>query len=161
MLNGMVFFLLGTELPTLATPVLSISTCDTLWMFLAIVLLTAIMFGIRFVMISAVFAQRAWRAKRSLKKIWKGATLLTFSGVKGTVSIATILLLPIANMTALEHSLLLFTVAGVTLLSFLIGILVLPRLATGPAHTTNHYMQIAILNDVVRELDNDLKQSVN
>ena len=110
-------------------------------MFLAIVLLTAIMFGIRFVMISAVFAQRAWRTKRSLKKIWKGATLLTFSGVKGTVSIATILLLPIANMTALEHSLLLFTVAGVTLLSFLIGILVLPKLATGPAHTTNHYMQ--------------------
>lgn len=161
MLNGMVFFLLGTELPTLATPVLSISTCDTLWMFLAIVLLTAIMFGIRFVMISAVFAQRAWRTKRSLKKIWKGATLLTFSGVKGTVSIATILLLPIANMTALEHSLLLFTVAGVTLLSFLIGILVLPKLATGPAHTTNHYMQIAILNDVVGELEKDLKQSTN
>ena len=88
-LNGMVFFLLGTELPTLATPVLSSSTYDTLWMLLAIVLLTAIMFGIRFVMISAVFAQRAWRTKRSLKKIWKVATILTFSGVKGTVSIAT------------------------------------------------------------------------
>ena len=94
-LNGMVFFLLGTELPTLATPVLSSSTYDTLWMLLAIVLLTAIMFGIRFVMISAVFAQRAWRTKRSLKKIWKVATILTFSGVKGTVSIATILLLPV------------------------------------------------------------------
>ena len=159
MLNGMVFFLLGTELPTLAAPVLRSTTYDNLWMLLAIVLLTATMFGIRFVMISAVFAQRAWRAKRSLKKIWKGATLLTFSGVKGTVSIATILLLPVANMTALEHSLLLFTVAGVTLLSFLTGILVLPKLATGPAHTTNHYMQIAILNDVVGELEKDLKQS--
>lgn len=68
MLNGMVFFLLGTELPTLATPVLRSSTYDNLWMLLAIVLLTATMFGIRFVMISAVFAQRAWRAKRSLKK---------------------------------------------------------------------------------------------
>ena len=152
MLNGMVFFLLGTELPTLAAPVLRSTTYDNLWMLLAIVLLTATMFGIRFVMISAVFAQRAWRAKRSLKKIWKGATLLTFSGVKGTVSIATILLLPVANMTALEHSLLLFTVAGV---------LVLPKLATGPAHTTNHYMQIAILNDVVGELEKDLKQSTN
>ena len=161
MLNGMVFFLLGTELPTLAAPVLRSTTYDNLWMLLAIVLLTATMFGIRFVMISAVFAQRAWRAKRSLKKIWKGATLLTFSGVKGTVSIATILLLPVANMTALEHSLLLFTAAGVTLLSFLTGILVLPKLATGPAHTTNHYMQIAILNDVVGELEKDLKQSTN
>ena len=71
-LNGMVFSLLGTELPTLATPVLSSSTYDTLWMLLAIVLLTAIMFGIRFVMISAVFAQRAWRTKRSLKKNMEG-----------------------------------------------------------------------------------------
>ena len=75
------------------------------------------------------------------------------------MSIATILLLPLANMTTLEHSLLLFTVAGVTLLSFLTGILVLPKLATGAAHTTNHYMQIAILNDVVGELGKDLKQS--
>lgn len=91
----------------------------------------------------------------------EGCYAFDFSGVKGTVSIATILLLPIANMTALEHSLLLFTVAGVTLLSFLIGILVLPKLATGPAHTTNHYMQIAILNDVVGELEKDLKQSTN
>ena len=68
MLNGMVFFLLGTELPTLAAPVLRSSTYDNLWMLLAIILLTATMFGIRFVMISAVFVQRAWRAKRSLKK---------------------------------------------------------------------------------------------
>lgn len=159
MLNGMVFFLLGTELPTLAMPVLQSSTYDNLWLLLAIVLLTATMFAIRFVMISAVFAQRAWKNKRPLKRIWKSATLLTFSGVKGTVSIATILLLPLANMTTLEHSLLLFTVAGVTLLSFLTGILVLPKLATGSAHTTNHYMQIAILNDVVGELGKDLKQS--
>lgn len=53
--------------------------------------------------------------------------LLTFSGVKGTVSIATILLIP----TALEkkYPLLLFLVAGVTLLSFLTGLVVLPRLS--------------------------------
>ena len=48
------FFLLGTELPSLAAPVLRSSTYDNLWMLLAIVLLTATMFGIRFVMISAV-----------------------------------------------------------------------------------------------------------
>ena len=56
--------------------------------------------------------------------------------------------LPYNNICLLYTS----TVAGVTLLSFLTGILVLPKLATGPAHTTNHYMQIAILNDVVDEL---------
>ena len=159
MLNGMVFFLLGTELPTLAAPVLRSSTYDNLWMLLAIVLLTATMFGIRFVMISAVFAQRAWRAKRSLKKIWKVQLFNLFWCQRNSLNSHPFCL--VANMTALEHSLLLFTVAGVTLLSFLTGILVLPKLATGPAHTTNHYMQIAILNDVVGELEKDLKQSTN
>ena len=53
------------------------------------------------------------------KKIWKGATLLTFSGVKGTVSIATILLLPVANITALEHSLLLLYGSGCDLAELL------------------------------------------
>ena len=58
----------GDRTLTLAALVLRSTTYDNLWMLLAIVLLTATMFGIRFVMISAVFAQRAWRAKRSLKK---------------------------------------------------------------------------------------------
>ncbi|MFR6600397.1 MAG: hypothetical protein ACLUSV_06895 [Streptococcus sp.] len=38
---------MGTELPTLAAPVLRSTTYDNLWMLLAIVLLTATMFGIR------------------------------------------------------------------------------------------------------------------
>lgn len=159
MLNGIVFLLLGTELPSLAIPVLKSTAYDNLWMLFVVLLLTAAMFAIRFLMIWGVFAIRAWRTKRPLRRVLKSATLLTFSGVKGTVSIATILLLPVANLTELEHSLLLFTVAGVTFVSFLVGILVLPKLATGPAGVTNHYMQIAILNDVVSELEKDLMQS--
>ncbi|BAQ23693.1 cation:proton antiporter [Streptococcus troglodytae] len=158
-LNGMVFLLLGTEIPTLAKPVLQSTAYSNLWMLLVVVLLTAAMFSIRFVMIGTVFALRAWRTDRPFARVLKSSLLLTFSGVKGTVSIATILLLPIANMTELEHSLLLFTVAGVTLLSFLIGILVLPKLAGSPAASTNPYMQIAILNDVVSELGKDLIQT--
>ncbi len=57
MLNGMVFFPLGDRTSTLAAPVLRSTTYDNLWMLLGIVLLTATIFGIRFVMISAVFAQ--------------------------------------------------------------------------------------------------------
>ena len=64
-------------------------------------------------------------------------------------------------MTALEHSLLLFTVAGVTLLSFLTGILVLPKLATGPAHTTNHYSRLPFSMMWSMSWKKDLKQSTN
>lgn len=62
--------------------------------------------------------------------------LLTFSGVKGTVSIATILLIP--SHLEQEYPLLLFLVAGVTLLSFLTGLLVLPHLSEEQEESKDH-----------------------
>ena len=87
----------------------------------------------------------------------KEMLLLTFSGVKGTVSIATILLIP----TKLEqdYPLLLFLVAGVTLLSFLTGLVALPRLAEAREEEAEHLMHIAILNEVVEQLEAGLKQT--
>ena len=92
-----------------------------------------------------------------MSKYWRDIALLTFSGVKGTVSIATILLIP----TALEqeYPLLLFLVAGVTLLSFLTGLVVLPRLSENKEESSDYLMYIAILNDVVQELEEDLKHT--
>ena len=66
-----------------------------------------------------------FRLKKSIDKYLKDALLLTFSGVKGTVSIATILLIPTHLEAEYPSSLVL--VAGVTLCSFLIGLLVLPK----------------------------------
>ena len=85
--------------------------------------------------------------------------LLTFSGVKGTVSIATILLIP-SNLEQ-EYPLLLFLVAGVTLLSFLIGLLVLPHLSEEQEETKDYLMHIAILNEVTAELEKELEGHKN
>ena len=81
--------------------------------------------------------------------------LLTFSGVKGTVSIATILLIP-SNLEQ-EYPLLLFLVAGVTLVSFLTGLLVLPHLSDEQEESKDHLMHIAILNEVTLELEKSWK----
>ena len=83
--------------------------------------------------------------------------LLTFSGVKGTVSIATILLIP-SNLEQ-EYPLLLFLVAGVTLVSFLTGLLVLPHLSEEKEPSKDQLMHIAILNDVAMELEKDLENT--
>ncbi|MDK7057759.1 sodium:proton antiporter, partial [Streptococcus agalactiae] len=79
--------------------------------------------------------------KKKMSKYWRDIALLTFSGVKGTVSIATILLIP----TALEqkYPLLLFLVAGVTLLSFLTGLVILPRLSENKEESSDYLMHIA------------------
>lgn len=157
MLNGAVFVILGIELETIAEPILKSPVYDNLWLLLTILLLTIVLFVIRFVMIYGFYFGRSLRLKKKMSKYWRDIALLTFSGVKGTVSIATILLIP----TALEqeYPLLLFLVAGVTLLSFLTGLVVLPRLSENKEESSDYLMYIAILNDVVQELEEDLKHT--
>ena len=48
--------------------------------------------------------------------------------------------------------------AGVTLVSFIAGLVVLPKLSEDKEETNDYLMQIAILNDVVMELEADPKE---
>ena len=156
-LNGSVFVILGMELEMISKPILSSPIYNNLLLVLSVFLLTALLFLIRFVMVYLFYWYRTVRLKKSLRNYLKDALLLTFSGVKGTVSIATILLIP--TKIEKEYPILLFLVAGVTLVSFIAGLVVLPKLSEDKEETNNYLMQIAILNDVVMELEADLKNS--
>ena len=159
MLNGSVFVILGMELEMIAEPILSNTIYNPLLLLVSIVLLTFLLFTIRFLMIYGYYAVRTKRLKKNMKKYMKDMLLLTFSGVKGTVSIATILLIP-SNLEQ-EYPLLLFLVAGVTLLSFLTGLLVLPHLSDEQEESKDYLMHIAILNEVTLELEKDLEGTRN
>ena len=159
MLNGSVFVILGMELEMIAEPILTNPLYNPLLLLVSVVLLTFLLFAIRFVMIYGFYVWRTRRLKKSLRKYMKDMLLLTFSGVKGTVSIATILLIP-SNLEQ-EYPLLLFLVAGVTLLSFLTGLLVLPHLSEEQEETKDYLMHIAILNEVTAELEKELEGHKN
>ena len=153
-LNGSVFVLLGMELEMISEPILRTPFYNNLLLIATVLLLTGLLFLIRFLMVYGFYWYRGFRLKKSIDKYLKDALLLTFSGVKGTVSIATILLIP-THLEA-EYPVLLFLVAGVTLCSFLIGLLVLPKLSEDKEESNDHLMHIAILNDVVMLLEKDL-----
>ena len=159
MLNGSVFVILGMELEMIAEPILTNPLYSPLLLLVSVVLLTFLLFAIRFVMIYGFYVWRTRRLKKNLRKYMKDMLLLTFSGVKGTVSIATILLIP-SNLEQ-EYPLLLFLVAGVTLLSFLTGFLVLPHLSEEQEETKDYLMHIAILNEVTGELEKELEGHKN
>ena len=159
MLNGSVFVILGMELEMIAEPILTNPLYDPLLLLVSVVLLTLLLFAIRFVMIYGFYIWRTRRLKKSLHNYMKDMLLLTFSGVKGTVSIATILLIP--SHLEQEYPLLLFLVAGVTLLSFLTGLLVLPHLSEEQEETKDYLMHIAILNEVTGELEKELEGHKN
>ena len=153
-LNGSVFVLLGMELEMISEPILRTPFYNNLLLIVTVLLLTGLLFLIRFLMVYGFYWYRGFRLKKSIDKYLKDALLLTFSGVKGTVSIATILLIP-THLEA-EYPVLLFLVAGVTLCSFLIGLLILPKLSEDKEESNDHLMHIAILNDVVMLLEKEL-----
>ena len=159
MLIGSVFVILGMELEMIAEPILTNPLYNPLLLLVSVVLLTFLLFAIRFVMIYGFYIWRTRRLKKNLRNYMKDMLLLTFSGVKGTVSIATILLIP-SNLEQ-EYPLLLFLVAGVTLLSFLTGLLVLPHLSEEQEETKDYLMHIAILNEVTGELEKELEGHKN
>ena len=159
MLNGSVFVILGMELEMIAEPILTNPLYNPLLLLVSVVLLTFLLFAIRFVMIYGFYIWRTRRLKKNLRNYMKDMLLLTFSGVKGTVSIATILLIP-SNLEQ-EYPLLLFLVAGVTLLSFLTGLLVLSHLSEEQEETKDYLMHIAILNEVTGELEKELEGHKN
>ena len=159
MLNGSVFVILGMELEMIAEPILKSAFYNKVLLLLSVFLLTFLLFAIRFFMIYGFYVFRIKRLQKSLHKYMKDMLLLTFSGVKGTVSIATILLIP--TDLEQEYPLLLFLVAGVTLLSFLTGLVVLPHLSEEQKTSTDQLMHIAILNAVAVELEKDLDKTKN
>ena len=159
MLNGSVFVILGMELEMIAEPILTNPIYSPLLLLVSLIALTFVLFAIRFVMIYGYYAYRTRRLKKKLNKYIKDMLLLTFSGVKGTVSIATILLIP-SNLEQ-EYPLLLFLVAGVTLVSFLTGLLILPHLSDEQEESKDYLMHIAILNEVTSELEKELETHKN
>jgi len=159
MLNGSVFVILGMELEMIAEPILINPIYNPLLLLVSLLALTFVLFAIRFVMIYGYFAYRTRRLKKKLNKYIKDMLLLTFSGVKGTVSIATILLIP-SNLEQ-EYPLLLFLVAGVTLVSFLTGLVVLPHFSDEQEESKDYLMHIGILNEVTLELEKELEDTKN
>ena len=153
MLNGSVFIILGIELEMIAEPILKSPIYDNLLLLVSIVLLTFLLFALRFIMLFTFYFIRIRRLHKNVGNYLKEMLLLTFSGVKGTVSIATILLIP--SQLEQDHPLLLFLVAGVTFLS----LLTLPHLSEEIEEEAEHLMHIAILNEVVSELEAGLKQA--
>ena len=153
-LNGSVFVLLGMELEMISEPILRTPFYNNLLLIVTVLLLMGLLFLIRFLMVYGFYWYRGFQLKKSIDKYLKDALLLTFSGVKGTVSIATILLIP-THLEA-EYPVLLFLVAGVTLCSFLLGLLILPKLSEDKEESNDHLMHIAILNDVVMLLEKEL-----
>ena len=140
--NGLIFLLLGLQLPDIIKAVVSHE--PTLWptllyrgldvvaIFLALVLL-------RFVWVQSIWRLsvllRRWRGKGALTQVptARSCWLLTVGGVRGAVTLAGVMSVPIlmGSEAFPERDLLIFIAAGVILLSLICACIALPLLLRG------------------------------
>ncbi|MDR2355916.1 MAG: sodium:proton antiporter [Clostridiales Family XIII bacterium] len=152
-LNSLVFLLLGLQLPGIFTDVWNDPDYSHFFPVLCAAVVTLILFGVRFLSL-AVFATDV--VGDTLRVKLKNTLLLTLSGVKGAVSLATAFALPLYYGDGLlfpYRSLLLFITAGAIILSLLMALILLPIIADSIKRDRSACdMQIAILREVIAQL---------
>lgn len=154
-LNGIVFLYLGDQIPHILHDVNIDSLATFGNYFLIMVMATVTLFLIRFVIIylhKLIFNPR--KRKVDLKQI----LIMTFSGVKGTITLATVTALPFVLDNGIpfeERSLVIFIAAGVIVLTILTAIIILPRLLDPIVEEPITDIEIQIAKDVVVMLEED------
>jgi CPA1 family monovalent cation:H+ antiporter len=152
-LNSLVFLLLGLQLPGIFAEVWNDPAYTHVFLVLCAALVTLILLAVRFLSL-AVFATDV--VGDTLREKLKNTLLLTLSGVKGAVSLATAFALPISYGGGLYFSyrpLLLFITAGAIILSLLLALILLPIIADSVNRDRSESnVRIAILREVIAQL---------
>ncbi|QGW78991.1 Na+/H+ antiporter [Pseudomonas alkylphenolica] len=143
--NGLIFLLLGLQLPDIIKAVTSHEASlwpTLLWRCLDVVAIFAVLVMLRFVWVQSIWRLigviRRWRGKEDLVLVpnARSCWLLTIGGVRGAVTLAGVMSVPLlisAGTAFPERDLLIFIAAGVILLSLVSACITLPLLLRGVA----------------------------
>ncbi|MHC2145360.1 Na+/H+ antiporter [Pseudomonas sp. 210_17 TE3656] len=141
--NGLIFLLLGLQLPDIIKAVTSHEASlwpTLLWRCLDVVAIFAVLVMLRFVWVQSIWRLigviRRWRGKEDLVLVpnARSCWLLTIGGVRGAVTLAGVMSVPLlisAGKAFPERDLLIFIAAGVILLSLVSACVALPLLLRG------------------------------
>ncbi len=140
--NGLIFLLLGLQLPDIIKAVASHETSlwpTLLYRCLDVVAIFLVLVVLRFVWVQSIWRLsgllRRWRGKGEMTQVptARSCWLLTVGGVRGAVTLAGVLSVPIlmGNDAFPERDLLIFIAAGVILLSLIAACIALPLLLRG------------------------------
>ncbi|WP_127849138.1 cation:proton antiporter [Lacticaseibacillus hulanensis] len=130
-LNGLIFFLLGIELPVAMRATIADHDVST-WQAIGLVLLVFVaLLTLRTAWVYGSNIFHAYRRHRRLPS-FASALLTGIAGVRGAITVVGVLAIPVVTSSGApfpERSLMLFTAAGVTLLSLLVATVGLPLMA--------------------------------
>lgn len=152
-LNALVFLFLGIELAQVFSPIWNDQIYSNAFLMLVVLILSCSLIITRFLSILIVYIMK--HKFKNLREYTNEILLLTFGGVKGTVSLATIFILPLTLNGAYfaDRSLLLFITACVILVTLFIGMIILPVLTESDNEIDSDTVDITILQNVIKRLE--------
>jgi CPA1 family monovalent cation:H+ antiporter len=158
LLNGMIFILLGLELPDIMINLFKQYRIDDIRIFIAPIIITAVLLLLRFLSVY-IFASQTFSETKK-EKFWTSA-FLTISGPKGAVSLAIAFSIPVTILGKdfLERPLLLFETAMCIMLTLVVTAIFLPILAKEDINLGKHKNRITIhlLQMVIRKLNKNFE----
>lgn len=154
-LNGLVFVLLGTQLPQIMTAIWEDTGIHKSMLFLYIFGITFLLLVLRFLWI-LFFRNYEENPHADLVSRLKNTFLYTVAGVRGTITLVSALSLPFVlgqGNAFPERDLLIFIAAGVIITTLLLANFTLPLFAAKKdVVVADHTTAIALLRDVVGQL---------
>lgn len=152
MLNALVFLFLGIELSQVFYPIWNSETYSNSFLMVVVLLISITVFATRFLSITFIYGIK--NRFKNLGTFMNEILILTFGGVKGTVSLATIFILPLTinGEPFIGRSLLLFITACVILVTLISGLLILPFLTDTDEENTGNPVEITMLEEVIDHL---------
>lgn len=163
-LNGVVFVLLGTQLPLAMSHTWEDPSINNGFLLLVILGITVVLLAIRYIWVLAMsrvrargLSRRGFQGCPTLRDDLRESLIMTLSGAKGTISLAVMFNLP--NLFP-QRSLLIFLACGVIIVTLLIATFVVPVLAPSKepktseeeSHQKEQEAAIDILRGVIEEL---------
>ena len=164
-LNGIVFVLLGTQLPNALGNSWNNVGINEFELVALVLLITVIMHGLRLIwsLATELAADRRAKQKRTFGKRLRAALITTLSGAKGTITLAIMFTIPAwistgnSTVNFPNRDLLIFLASGVILVSLLLATYVVPLLAPTKdeqSHAAERDVEtkIEIMRRVIEEL---------
>lgn len=167
-LNGMVFLILGLQIPDVAAIIFRDNSISNGPVIADIIVISISLLSLRFVW-NYLFWNKNWISgqKDLAPSRLRSVLLISFSGVRGTISLAGALSIPFVLQDGSpfpERSLIIFLAAGVILFTLIAASIMLPFLAkknaksAGPDHETlEHMAHRKIIQSVIQTLRDEMK----
>ena len=163
-LNGLVFLILGTQLPTTIEAIWGNISVSKFRTFACIIIFTLALMLIRFLWSYLTIKKDTYKSETCLNKT-KASLIISMAGVRGAVTLATTMSIPFLmnnGMLFPERDLIIFIASGVILFSLVIANFILPlflekeRQVNSPENETEACIEI--VNHVIAQLNNQVTE---